>query len=62
MEKNTIIASSPLATLPPPTTRNTDPILLRARIAILALLQSHEAEAQKCIIAKLFLSSCFSTI
>ena len=49
MEKNSILASPAAATRPPPTTRNVSPDLLRARMAVLAILQSHEAEATKCI-------------
>jgi len=49
MEKNPVLATSSAGSLLPPTTRNSNPILLRGRIAILAILQSHEAEAQKYI-------------
>ena len=49
MEKNPILMSPAASTLPPPTTRNASPDLLRARMAVLAILQSHEAEAHKYI-------------
>jgi hypothetical protein len=49
MEKNPILASPAAASLPPPTARNVSPELLRARVAVLAILQSHEGEAMKCI-------------
>lgn len=49
MEKNPFVTTPSAPSLPPPTTRNTSPDLLRARMVVLAILQAHEAEAMKCI-------------
>jgi hypothetical protein len=56
MEKNSVMTTPAAIGLLPPTTRNTSPDLLRARIAILATLQSHDAEAQKYILLSSLLS------